>query len=254
MKIHYLSDIHLELYDITKIPYLLQKIIPQSNICVLAGDIGYVFQKTYISFLRGISPKFEHIFLIHGNHEYYQLKENKGKTHQEIIQKTHEIILQYNLHNIHFLNNSHYDLDEYRFIGSILWSKIENTQFLSNDYSHIYMNDVTTMNDTHTQCVNYIQDSISQARDLQKKVIVITHYLPSYKLNHPKYAKYYNYFQCFSSHCDYLIKDPVKLWVFGHTHMHIYEKINDVICVANPIGYKDEKTNIDIDYNKVIEI
>ncbi len=254
IKIHYLSDIHLELYDLTKIPRLLQQIVPQSHICVLAGDIGYVFQKSYEAFLRGIHSKFEHIFLIHGNHEYYQLKENKGKSIEEIVEKTHEIINTYNLHKIHFLNNSYYDLpnSDFRFIGSILWSNIENPRYLSNDYELIYKNGITQLNENHILCKNYLESALLQTQNDKKNVIMITHFLPSFKLNHIKYAKYINYHQCFSSHCDYLIQDPVKLWIFGHTHMDINMNINNVLCVANPIGYKGEK--LDPNFNAVIEI
>jgi predicted phosphodiesterase len=268
LKIHYLSDIHLEFYDITKIPRILQQIVPQSPICVLAGDIGYPFQSTYEVFLRGIHSKFEHIFLIHGNHEYYQLKNNKGKSNEEIVEKTREIIETHNLHKIHFLHNSHYDLpnstldpngsegsresSNFRFIGSILWSKIEDKRYLSNDYELIYTNGVDQLNETHELCKNYIKNALIQAQNEDKKVIMITHHLPSFKLNHPKYAKYLNYHQCFSSHSDDLINEPVKLWIFGHTHMDINMKINDVCCVANPIGYKGEKLNPN--FNRVVEV
>lgn len=250
LKIHYLSDIHLEFYDLTKIPRLLKQIIPQSNICVLAGDIGYPFQKSYEAFLRGIHLKFEHIFLIHGNHEYYQLKDNKGKTNQEIVDKTRKILEEHQLNNIHFLRNSHYDIDDYRFVGSILWSKIEDPRYLSNDYEMIYQNSIDEMNCTHENDRKYIQNTLIQAKTDQKKVIMITHHLPSFELNHPKYARHYKYHQCFSSHSDDLICDPVKLWIFGHTHMQIKHKINDIICTANPIGYPGE--NMNISFNKVI--
>lgn len=251
LKIHYLSDIHLELYDLTKVPRLLQQIVPQSPICVLAGDIGYPFQRTYETFLRGIHSKFEHIFLIHGNHEYYQLKENKGKSNEEIVEKTREIIKTYNLHKIHFLYNSYYDLpnSNFRFIGSILWSKIEDKRYLSNDYEQ---SNVQELNETHQLCKDYIKNGLIEAQNEDKKVIMITHHLPSFKLNHQKYAKYINYFQCFSSHCDDLINEPVKLWIFGHTHMDINMEINKILCVANPIGYKGEKLNPN--FNGVVEV
>jgi predicted phosphodiesterase len=252
MIIHYLSDIHLELYDITKIPRILQLIIPQSNICVLAGDIGYPFEQTYISFLRGIHSKFEHIFLIHGNHEYYQFGNNQGKSNEEIIQQTHDIISYYHLDKIHFLHNSHYDLGKYRFIGSVLWSHIEDERYLSNDYDVVYKNSIEEMNQTHFLCKDYIQQALIQAQTDEKEVIMITHHLPSYRLNHPKYARYYQYHQCFSSHSDEFITHPVKLWIFGHTHSTIHMNINNILCISNPIGYKGER--VDVNFNCFVEI
>lgn len=254
LKIHYLSDIHLEYYDLTKISRLLKQIVPQSTICVLAGDIGYPFQSTYEAFLHGIHSKFEHIFLIHRNHEYYQLKNNKGKNNEEIVQKTREIIESHNLHKIHFLHNSYYDLpnSNFRFIGSILSSKIEDPRYLSNDYELIYQSSISKLNQTHELCKNYIQNELIEAQNKEKKVIMISHHLPSFKLNHQKYVKYINYHQCFSSHSDDLINDPVKLWIFGHTHTNINMNINNVLCIANPIGYKGE--NLNTNFNGVVEV
>jgi hypothetical protein len=66
VKFQYISNLHLDLYplglfDIDAIaPYLL-----------LAGDIGNPYQKKYELFLENISKKFEKIFIISGNHEYY---------------------------------------------------------------------------------------------------------------------------------------------------------------------------------------
>ncbi len=257
MKIHYLSDLHLEFYDLTKVPRILQQIVPQSPICVLAGDIGYPFQKTYEAFLRGINTKFEHVFLIHGNHEYYKLKENSGKSMDEIVQRTQEIISTHELNNIHFLNNTHYDLGEHRFIGSTLWSHISNPRFLSNDFRVMYDSEevaIEELNGRHLVCKEYLRSELIRAKEESKKVIVITHHLPSFRLNHMKYARFLNYHQCFSSHSDDLAKDPVCLWIFGHTHMDIQMRIGeeDVLCVANPIGYKGERVNPN--FNASVEI
>ncbi len=37
------------------------------------------------------------------------------------------------------------------------------------------------------------------------------------------------------------MKDPVKLWIFGHTHWTCKFTYNNVHIVSNGIGYKDEK-------------
>ncbi len=252
MKIQYLSDIHLEYYDLTKIPRILQQMVPQSNICVLAGDIGYVFQKSYLAFLKGMNSRFEHVFLIHGNHEYYQLKENKGKSMAQILAYTYQILEDHQLDNIHFLYRSHYDIGKYRFIGSTLWSQLDKSKMISNDIEFIYENSIENMNDLHEEERKYIDEALNQAKEDQKMVIMITHYLPSYQLNHPKYAKYVNHFHCFSSHSDDLIRDPVKLWIFGHTHAIMEKEVNGILCVANPIGYKGE--NLDVSFIKCVDV
>ena len=99
-KIQYFSDLHLEFYDLTKLVRMIHWIKPKSDICVLAGDIGYPFQKKYEVFLIAMNKKFEHIFLILGNHEFYQLKDNEGKTMNQIIEQTEKIIKSNNLTNV----------------------------------------------------------------------------------------------------------------------------------------------------------
>ncbi len=252
MKIQYISDLHLEFYDLTKIVRFLMHIPKKADICVLAGDIGYPFQKTYEVFLKGISRKFEHVFLILGNHEFYQLKENQGKSVEEIIAKTKEIMEKNELTNVHFLHNSFYDIGEYRFVGSILWSHIYDDKYLTNDYEQVYEFTIEKMNEMHKECKEYIKETLEMSFKEEKKVIMITHHLPSFQLNHPKYAHYINYHQCFSSHSDDLIVEPVKAWIFGHTHAVIDKRIKGIQCVSNPIGYPGQ--NVDIQFGRTIDV
>ena len=246
LTIQYFSDIHLEFYDLTKIHYILSKIIPQTNICVLAGDIGYPFSKTYEVFLKGINNKFEHVFLIHGNHEYYQLKQNKNKSIQQIKDKTLEIIND--LKNIHFLDNSYYDINDYRFVGSTLWSKIDNPSYLINDNYNIKELSVDKINLLHNNNKTYINNILNL--ETNKKIIMITHHLPTYNAINIKYKHYIHFNQCFASNSDELIKKPIICWIFGHTHSPTEIIVNDIKLVANPIGYPHENTNID--FNKCI--
>ncbi len=252
LSIQYFSDLHLEFYNLNKLVRLLQHIKPKSEICVLAGDIGYPFQKQYECFLIHMNNKFKHVFLITGNHEFYQLKQNIGKTIPEIIQQIQQIIEDNNLTNIHFLNNSYYDLNEYRFIGTTLWSHIYDNRYLTNDFNHIHELTIEKYNEMHERDVQYLKNTFQQSINENKKIIVISHYLPSYLLNHPKYSKYHHLNQCFSSHSDNLISEPVKTWIFGHTHTSVTMEINNIPCVSNPIGYPEE--NVDVDFHKIIEI
>ncbi len=247
MLIQYMSDLHLEFYDESTIIEVLNHIVPIASICVLAGDIGYPFDTTYELFIRGISEKFEHVFLIHGNHEYYQCGSNKGKTRKEILLKTLEIVDRIESRNVHFLNNSHYDIGEYRFVGSVLWSEIRDPRYLSNDYSKVYRFSLKEMNRMHYHNQSYISSAINQSIIDGKKIVMISHHVPSYKLNHPKYKNKSEYFQCFSSHSDFLIVHPVVCWIFGHTHSIMEKYINNVYCAANPIGYPGENMNLTFD-------
>jgi predicted phosphodiesterase len=252
MKLQYISDLHLEMHAVGAVSQLMTKIVAKADICVLAGDIGYPYQSSYQNFLQGISKKFKHVFLIHGNHEYYQRKENIGKSMNDVVLQTKKILP----HNVHFLHNSHYDLDGYRFIGSVLWSHIEDCKFLVNDVHCIGEFNVVNNNKLHKHNFKFLENEIQQSVLDNMKAIVITHHLPSWTLIDSKYdiGEYRNYSQCFASHCDDLIVDPVCCWIYGHTHTAGYSVINNIPCVTNPIGYPGENNANEIDYNKVIDL
>jgi len=131
--IQYLSDIHLEFYRSHVL--VSSKVIPVAPILVLAGDVGYPFQDSYRLFLESMSQRFEHVILIHGNHEYYHRK----KTMNEIIQQTQYVCHRFP--NVHFLHNDHVDLEVagkmHRFLGSVLWSKLDDKNALVNDAKYI---------------------------------------------------------------------------------------------------------------------
>lgn len=257
MKVQYFSDIHLELFknhnDIEKV---ISKINRCADICVIAGDIGYPFQYSYDFFLKSISKIFKHTIIIHGNHEYYQIiKAQENKSIENIKTKTTEICNT--LNNVHFLDNSYIDLPDennkmYRFIGSTLWSHIYMPQYTVNDKINIDEFTVENNNNWYTKNIEFIEDTIYKSKDID--CVMITHHLPSFNLIDKKYSQgpYQLYNQCFASNSDMLIKSPIKAWIYGHTHMKSNKKINDVICVSNPIGYPGENDESEINFNETI--
>jgi hypothetical protein len=72
--------------------------------------------------------------------------------------------------------------------------------------------------------------------------------MPSYTLLHKEFTteSYNKYNQCFASDSESLIKEPVALWIYGHTHKENSSVINSVKLLCNPLGYPSERSNIDI--------
>lgn len=68
-----MSDIHIELSK-TPDKYINRFIPSQSSddVLILAGDIGNPTSKIYKLFLTEISKYYAKVFIIAGNHEYYQ--------------------------------------------------------------------------------------------------------------------------------------------------------------------------------------
>lgn len=241
MRIQYLSDMHLEFL---KTPPLIKAVAP---VLCLLGDIGYPFSNIYQEFLYNINsnPKFKKIFIISGNHEYY----SKEKSINEVDIQISDIIKNNNLNKISFLNNTKEYYDNHLFVGTTLWSHISDPNHLINDFISIKDMTVDKYNELHHDAKNFMSSSISNTN---KKTILLTHYLPSYTIIHPKYSKYSKYNQCFASECDHLINDPVSLWLYGHTHTPKIDYINKVPVICNPIGYPEE--NKDANFEKIVEI
>jgi predicted phosphodiesterase len=249
--IQYLSDIHLEFIDHPiKIDRLLSKIIPIAPICILAGDVGYPFERNYEQFLKGVSKKFKHIILIHGNHEYYQLKKNSEKTMKEIVEKTHEVIYANSLDNIHFLDNEWIDIEDVRFVGTVLWSQLNDPDYLVQDAKAIIEFNIQHFNRLHQVNKEFISNALIEAALDNKSVVMVTHHLPSYQCIDLQYEKYKEYNQCFASDCEELIRSPIIGWIFGHTHSPVDKTINGIQCIANPIGYPGELPKPE--YNKYV--
>jgi predicted phosphohydrolase len=246
MKIRYFSDLHLEFIKPQDMDNFIRQ-IPSGidEICVLAGDIGNPFKSNYQIFMKFISVNFKKIFVIPGNHEYYQ----KRKT----IQETNDFMKQYfePFHNISFLNNDYEMYENHCFIGTTLWSTITDPSHAINDMSAIPNFDYIQYNKLNRSCIDFLE-SIHH-----EKCILITHYIPSESLIDVKYKtkEYLPYNQWYYCNMDHFIeknKHSLTCWIYGHTHTPSSVWIHDIPFVCNPIGYPNE--NSVLDFNKCIII
>ena len=102
MKIQIISDVHLEFYQ--SFPRIKKN--PGVEIVCLLGDIGYPTERNYRDFLIYLSGLFRVVIVIAGNHEYYNVSKKKEEVDNYINDKV------VNIENIHFLNNSTYNLEK----------------------------------------------------------------------------------------------------------------------------------------------
>lgn len=233
------SDLHLEYYD--KI-HFNDFIIPKASNLIIAGDIGYQHLDNYNTFMESCSESFDKVFMVLGNHDYYNYKSKEILTMEDIETNIKTIIEKYN--NIHLLHNDVYEFNDYVILGTVLWSNIpfnmaKYVQNNINDYNYIYddkLKPITPnkINYLHYKNVEWLEKMIGKY--LNKKIIVITHHLPSFKLISPKY--YNNLFNCaFATDLEYLMKDNVLYWCCGHTHTSCSTVINNCKLFVNPKGY-----------------
>jgi predicted phosphohydrolase len=244
MKIQYLSDLHLEFIKDNKIQNIINKIIPDKNvILILSGDIGNPYSNNYKKFMEFVNNNFKKTFIICGNHEYYNNNIEETNIYLEIYFKQFT--------NIKFLNNDFEYYENHYFIGSTLWTKITNKNYLINDVYKINNFNCDKCNELNLNCVNFL-NKITKNKN---NVIIITHHIPLNDLIDKKYKKmdmipYNQWFYCDMT--EFIENNNIKYWFYGHTHTPleiIHKKIN--FC-CNPIGYPNENTINN--YNKYIEI
>ena len=245
MLVQYLSDIHLEF--MSKPP----KIKALAEVLCLAGDIGYPHSGIYSLFLKQMSALFKKVFLIAGNHEYYSSDKYSLHTIEETNQKIQSVITEHELHNVTFLNNSYELYDDVLFVGTTLWSKIPSMNMndicLMNDFKQIEGLTYDTYNILHIKSCNFIADTLASVKkeDIykDKKIVMMTHHLPSFNLIDEKHA--YSDTNCFyASKCDAYFVEPIKAWIYGHTHTPNKTIINTIKFVCNPKGYPSENTAV----------
>jgi predicted phosphodiesterase len=238
MKIQYISDIHLEFRS------TIPNIEPLADVLVLAGDIGYPFSAIYSEFLQHVSQKFKKVFLVAGNHEYY----NDTKTMEEINEQITSVAQEHI--NICFLNDSWELWEGYKFVGSTLWSHIKDPQHRINDLTAISSMSVEFYNELHQVASEFLQDVL---KDKDTPIVMITHHLPSFALIDTQFKTSHHtpYNQWFASHCDGLFQPPIQVWIYGHTHVAKRSVVNGILCVCNPLGYLSEQNAL---HYEVIEV
>lgn len=237
--LQFVSDLHLE-YS-----YKVPKIIAKQNNLALLGDIGNPRMKNYNNFLKYLSPQFDNIFLIAGNHEYWNLNYKIKYDKKQVDDLIEDICINYN--NIKYMNNKSITIDNVHIIGNTLWSNIPNNKILEaqwkmGDCYNIYVDNKNILpyqiNKFHKECVEYIENEININQD--KKIIILSHHCPSYKYLTKKHRNYINNY-AFVSNLDHLIERPVYAWLAGHTHRNIHKIINNVVCSINCNNYNSER-------------
>jgi hypothetical protein len=256
-KLTIVSDLHLERYNTPFIDplvplYKRNKYDIDTRILALVGDICSPFHRNFEPFMKLVASHFNYVLFIPGNHEYYNLPNtplrNIGECSVEILHK----LRMYQ--NIVLLNNRGIIINGYHFLGSTLWSKITNHKnFISKrgDYRHIlnYQGKKLTIDETnqwHDDAVVWLKEELKQT-NLQ--TIVLTHFAPLMNTKetpvaHEKYIGAKNV----EAHCTNLssmVKSPINIWGFGHTHNNSAFYHNKVLMYSNPLGYYNAQLDVE---------
>lgn len=265
MKIQIASDLHLEFQDV---------VINNAgaDVLCLAGDIcladhlyrnsnsSYIQTATrYRNFFADICSKFPKVLYIMGNHEHYSGLWNRTSTVLFNECKSYG--------NLIFLDNESVDIEGIRFIGTSLWTDLNNEDPLTmmsvksmiNDYHAITINHnavyhklspINTVS-AHKNALDYINIAYNEH---DGPVVILGHHAPSYQSIHERYKNEHIMNGAFCSNLDEFIlsRNRIKLWIHGHVHNPFDYYIGDTRIVCNPHGYPNEHK--DFNPGLVIEI
>lgn len=242
-KFQVLSDLHLEVGD----QYESFHIPVQAPFLILAGDIGRLqdYDK-YLFFVTKQCVKFDAVYLVLGNHEFY------GITRAEGLARAHRLENDpATLGRLKVLYRRRLDLcPSLCILGCTLQSHIspENRAVMEQrvkDFQRIPNWTVELHNEEHQKDLEWLRTeirSISSEREHNrraKQILVISHHAPIRRgSSHPKHEN--------NPWADAFAMDlvgvhqemsRVQWWIFGHTHYTTQWREHGVTFISNQHGY-----------------
>ena len=206
------SDIHLESVNRFPEKEFFKENPPKKDskddisVCVLAGDIGYPSLPLYRNFLEKTRKSFDRVLLVPGNHEYDDPNIINSKDVTLKFTKINSIIKNICLDtDCDFLCgrfSNLFLLKQIVFAGCTLWSDLTKiTPTKRNHWKWCF----------HNWKHNADVEWIKEIKSFSNKIVLITHYSPSFLMIPKKYQhlKNHNYF---ASNLDHLI-DPKQQYV-----------------------------------------
>jgi predicted phosphodiesterase len=208
------SDLHIE-YKNNEVPDPLDFITPSADILILAGDIGSFYKiKQLYEFLDKICKYFKYVLYVPGNQEYYTFEEYRPMSMNLLVNRLYDI--ENNIPNLYVLNKSSIIIDDICITGCTLWSKpeIKIPKYIVR--IHGINNEIYEKK--HMEDVNYIEKMCEYTSNNNLKLLVVTHYCPTYKVLDGYYKKD-KLSSLYTTNLDYLLcSSKINTWVCGHVH------------------------------------
>lgn len=252
MKLRIMSDLHLEFQD--SIEDFVVPALPddKDTVLILAGDIH--LSKGLASVFDMFTDRFKAIVFVYGNHEFY-------RTNMPAVPAKVKAAIAH-LDNVHILDMDTVEIDGVHFVGSTLWTDMDNHNHIVmwdaglriSDYKHIrtgppaepwkYKLQPKHTTSLHIRHKQFMFDTITKLKEAGETVVAISHHLPSYACIHGNYRNSDLNGAYASELWEFIEDSKPDLWVHGHTHESNDFMLTDhtrVIC--NPRGYWPEDMN-----------
>jgi ribosomal protein S17 len=211
MRLHILSDLHLEFEPFTP-PAV------EAEAVILAGDVST--GRNGLKWALKTSPHRPVIYVI-GNHEFY------GQKLQKLINELQELA---DGTNVHLLENGSCRIGDVVFLGATLWTDfaLNGNPVVSEVVAQTSMNDyrrIRTLprysrlkpSDTrrlHMESRRWLEGQAIAHRG--RKVVVVTHHAPSIESIPPAFAGDPCNPAFASDMSRFIVESEARLWVHGH--------------------------------------
>lgn len=232
MRIHILSDLHLEFA-----PFTPSQV--EADVVVLAGDLHT--RRNGLKWIRTSFPKTPVVYVL-GNHEFY---------HDALPRLTKSMRRGANDSEVHVLENAVFELNGFAFLGCTLWTDfrlaadreaaMRQADKIMSDFWLISKgpdNQLLTPEDTARLCdssISWLHNELGKHNPA--RTIVVTHHAPSAKSIAP-YHQGNVLNGAFASNLETLIEQSgIPLWIHGHTHHNVDYRIGATRVVSNQRGY-----------------
>jgi len=275
-KIDIISDMHVDFWIKEKDPQCISKHVKKyvndilkpkgSDILIIAGDLGHYFSQDS-SVLLELLIHYKNIFIVPGNHDLYLFSKSQQTKYKynsfNRIKEMKDFCLKHS--GLHYLDGEIIDIDGLKIGGTGYWYNLpsQNSINLWNTYMNDSVNIIKekpykiplaysgyyyiTGFDTQ-EYYNSEKEKLSNFIGNELDVLV-THVIP-FKIPDNKLSQEYindptNIFYM-SDDIEIVKKINPKVCVFGHTHKSYDFEIDNIWAVCNPLGYKSERTNNEI--------
>lgn len=237
MRIRIYSDLHLEFG--VRVPADLHW--NKVDLVVLAGDIhmgveGIRWAQTVFSD--------QPVAYVLGNHEFYD------HDFDQLIEQAHQCAQG---SNVTVLENQSLEVGGLRILGCSLWTDFramgaelesaaqsEAARWL-NDY-RLISHQARRLRPSHTRdrCRASLAWLSQQIATATQPLLVVTHHVPTLATADPQHEGSL-LTPSFHSAVDELIRPPVRMWVFGHTHFNADIERSGVRILSHQKGYPRER-------------
>lgn len=257
MKFHYISDLHLDFYNVPMDQFLVDiRADGSADAIIIAGDLGHHNHQS-IDLLTQLSTRYPNVLFTIGNHDMYAAP---FETSTQRVQQLRDF--SSSISNLHFLDGTSVVIDSITIAGTCMsWDTSfykqltkgsVNLSFINTLY-HSYMADSRRIITTPTwNPYKFFASEYNKLAAIPQADIIVSHYAPVIPPGIPsRFAKSPSSTFFYFDGLDQIQRLQPSHWIFGHTHTPYNFTAHGTNFLCNPLGYPGESTIAEIAINYI---